>query len=124
MDEIAIRGNSGLISLIFSANVIPLIFGILISIKATQNQIVNSKNLLEDNFGIGVDSFCYPYGKYNLQVLQIVKNFYKNAVTTNRSRYCYSKHNPYLIPRIDMGKKLSKFKMFMKLNTFYEDIKF
>jgi len=95
-----------------------------LSIKATQNQIVNSKNLLEDNFGIGVDSFCYPYGKYNLQVLQIVKNSYKNAVTTNRSRYCYSKHNPYLIPRIDMGKKLSKFKMFMKLNTFYEDIKF
>ena len=64
------------------------------------------------------------FGKINKKVYIEVKKIYKNAFTTNRSRYKYQKHNPLLIPRVDMGKKISNFKIFLKLNTFYEDIKF
>ena len=33
-------------------------------------------------------------------------------------------HNLLLIPRIDMGKSISLFKIFLKMETFYEDIKY
>ena len=35
-----------------------------------------------------------------------------------------NKHNPFLIPRIDMGKSVSITKLYLKLKTIYEDIKF
>ena len=54
----------------------------------------------------------------------IKSKIYKNAVTTNRSRYNINKHNPFLIPRIDMGKSVSLTKLYFKLKTIYEDIKF
>ena len=55
---------------------------------------------------------------------QAVKKKFKKAVTINRSRYEVDKHNLLLIPRIDMGKKISLFKIFLKMETFYEDIKY
>ena len=88
------------------------------------NEILKSKNFLEETFSTQISNFCYPYGKINSKVYEEVKKYYDNAYTTNRSRYLINKHDPYLIPRIDMGKKLTRFKMFLKLKTFYEDIKF
>ena len=87
-------------------------------------EIVTSKKILEDTFSTNINDFCYPFGKINLNSYDLVKKYYKNAFTTNRSRYFPNKHDSHLIPRIDMGKKLSKFKMFLKLKTPYEDIKF
>ena len=60
----------------------------------------------------------------NKLVYDVVKNKFKRAVTINRSRYDLNKHNLFLIPRIDMGKNLSLFKIFLKLETLYEDINF
>ena len=34
------------------------------------------------------------------------------------------KHNLFLIPRIDMGKNISSLKICLKLETFYEDMKY
>ena len=45
-------------------------------------------------------------------------------MTINRSRYETNKHDMLLIPRIDMGKDISLLKIFLKMNTFYEDIKY
>ena len=54
-----------------------------------------------------------------------MENFdYNYGLTTNRSRYDKNKHTQYLIPRIDMGKNISYFKMFLKLKTPYEDLKY
>ena len=83
-----------------------------------------SKKYLLENFNIESDVFCYPFGRVNNNVYQITKKIYKNAVTTNRSRYNINKHNPLLIPRIDMGQKVSFIKLYLKLRTFYEDIKY
>ena len=83
-----------------------------------------SKKYILENFNIESDVFCYPFGRVNKNVYEITKKIYKNAVTTNRSRYNVNKHNPLLIPRIDMGQKVSFIKLYLKLRTFYEDIKY
>ena len=83
-----------------------------------------SKKTLEDLFGYKIRNFSYPFGKVNNEVYMAAKKTYDYAVTTNRSRYKVKKHNNLLIPRIDMGKNMSFFKIFLKLETIYEDIKF
>ena len=83
-----------------------------------------SKKLLEDMFGNKIQNFCYPFGKVNEIVHKIVQKKFKRAVTINRSRYELDKHNLHLIPRIDMGKNISLFKIFLKMETFYEDMKY
>ena len=87
-------------------------------------EITESKLYLENLFENSVDSFCYPYGSFNEKIVTEVKKKYKFAFTTKRSRYDESIHNKYLLPRIDMGKKISNFKMYLKLNTPYEDFKY
>lgn len=88
------------------------------------NELDFSKKILEDKFNNKNNIFCYPYGKVNEQVYTYVKKIYDKALTTNRSRYNTLIHDSHLIPRIDMGKNFSNIKMFLKLNTFYEDIKY
>ena len=92
--------------------------------NSLEDEVSTSKKILEDTFSTSIVDFCYPYGKVNSNSYVIVKNNYNNAYTTNRSRYFPNKHDPFLIPRIDMGQKLNRLKMFLKLKTFYEDIKF
>ena len=87
------------------------------------DEIINSKIELENLTSSSVDSFCYPYGLYDANIVNIVKEKYDFAFTTNRSRFNTNKHNKYLIPRIDMGKKMSKFKLYLKTFTPYEDIR-
>ena len=89
-----------------------------------ENDLDFSKKTLEDKFGQSVDNFCYPFGKVNKSVYNVVEKKFKRAVTINRSRYETNKHNLLLIPRIDMGKKISLLKIFLKMVTFYEDIKY
>ena len=83
-----------------------------------------SKKFLEDKFNNNNNIFCYPYGKVNEKVYSITKKIYDKALTTNRSRYDTNIHDSHLIPRIDMGKNYSSLKIFLKLKTFYEDIKY
>ena len=89
-----------------------------------ENDLEFSKKILEDKFGQEIENFCYPFGKVNKSVYEVVEKKFKRAVTINRSRYETNKHNFLLIPRIDMGKNLSIFKIFLKTETFYEDIKY
>lgn len=77
----------------------------------------------KNNFNIDLLSFCYPYGSYDQDCINIVKQYYKFAVTTKRSRY-KNMFNDYEIPRVPISKKTSKFKLLLKLLTFYEDMKY
>ena len=96
--------------------------------KITEKNLLNelefSRKILEDKFNINNDIFCYPYGKVNQNVYALTKKIYSKAVTTNRSRYDSYKHDLHLIPRIDMGKNFSSLKLYLKLETIYEDIKY
>ena len=95
-----------------------------ISEKNLLNELEFSKKILEDKFNTSNEIFCYPYGKVNQNVYELTKTIYNKAVTTNRSRYDLNKHNSHLIPRIDMGKNFSSLKLYLKLETIYEDIKY
>ena len=89
-----------------------------------KNDLDFSKKILEDKFGQKINNFCYPYGKVNKSIYDTVKKNFNKAVTINRSRFNTDTHNLLLIPRIDMGKNISSFKVFLKMETFYEDIKY
>jgi len=87
-------------------------------------ELSKSKEILESITSKEVTNFCYPYGRLNSATVDGVSKIYSTAVTTNRSRYYPKKHNSYKIPRIDMGQEISSLKIFLKLKTFYEDIKY
>lgn len=111
-----------------SAIIITHIYGLPVNLKISEQNLLNelefSKKILEDKFNNVINIFCYPYGKVNQNVYALTKKIYNKAVTTNRSRYDLYKHNSYLIPRIDMGKNFSSLKLYLKLETIYEDIKY
>ena len=87
-------------------------------------QILKSKEFFKKNYGIKIQSFSYPFGSYNEDCLKILKKNYKFAVTTKRSRYVKGKFNPLEIPRVPVNSNTSIFKYFLKIATFYEDVKF
>ena len=87
-------------------------------------QILKPKQFFKNNYGINIQSFSYPFGCYNEDCLRILKKNYKFAVTTKRSRYVKDKFNPHEIPRVPINSNTSIFKYFLKIATFYEDIKF
>ncbi|TAM12991.1 MAG: polysaccharide deacetylase family protein [Nevskiaceae bacterium] len=50
---------------------------------AAREEISASKRQLEDSFGVAVEHFCYPYGDWNPQVRDLVREAgYKSACTT------------------------------------------
>src|SRR3972149_4512534 len=53
-----------------------------ISLDQAEYEIKNSKEALEE-LGYQVDSFAYPFGRYNEDIIKIVKKYYKWA------RACY-----------------------------------
>ena len=87
-------------------------------------QILKPKQFFKTNYGINIQSFSYPFGCYNEDCLKILKRNYKFAVTTKRSRYNKGKFNPLEIPRVPVNSNTSIFKYFLKIATFYEDVKF
>lgn len=63
-------------------------------------QIDNSKKYIEDLFSYDVNSFCYPSGKYNDQVVKLVQGAgYTNATTTNEG-FVIMKSDSYRLNRI------------------------
>ncbi len=66
-----------------------------------RNQLVASRQFLQNNFHIPVNSFCYPSSKYNAAVIAAVKAAgYTNAVTENAG-YA-TKADPYLLNRFEI----------------------
>ena len=94
----------------------------LLDKKDAIDEIVNSKDELETLTGKSINAFCYPYGLHNESIVNIVKEKYDSAFTTNRSRFDPARHDKYKLPRIDMGKTISNLKLYIKFFTPYEDI--
>ena len=87
-------------------------------------QINEPKKYFNELFNIDVKTFSYPFGAFDDESFNIVKDNYLFAVTTNRSRYIFNKFNNFKIPRVPVNKKDNIFKFYLKTNTIYEDIKF
>ncbi len=55
-----------------------------IPIEHARDEIVTSRDKLEQGLGVAVESFCYPYGEYNQDVVNLVREAgYKAACITD-----------------------------------------
>jgi peptidoglycan/xylan/chitin deacetylase (PgdA/CDA1 family) len=88
------------------------------------SQITEPKKTFHELFSIDIKTFSYPFGGVDAQTVEIVRNNYSYAVTTNRSRFTFNKFDNYKLPRVPINKTDSIFKFYLKVNTIYEDIKF
>ncbi len=50
-----------------------------ISIEEARREMVESKSAIENNLGIEVTDFAYPYGKYNAQVKSLTEEHFRTA---------------------------------------------
>ena len=89
-----------------------------------EKEISESWKHLSKLFETNIDYFSYPYGSYDYDAENLAQENYKYSVTTDRSRYVENKFSNSSLPRIPINKKDGMFKFFIKINTFYEDIKF
>lgn len=94
------------------------------SIPDAEKEIAQSKSRLEEELGIEVTTFSYPYGKnsdYNSSIIDIVqKNGFQCAVTTNFGLVT-NESDPYELPRIS-GTNLSNF--YLHASALTHDFKF
>ncbi len=69
-----------------------------------EEEVVISKQILENLFGIKIESFCYPFGSFNSIVEKEVRKYYKCALTVNRGIILNSENiSLYELPRIGGG---------------------
>jgi peptidoglycan/xylan/chitin deacetylase (PgdA/CDA1 family) len=65
------------------------------------DQVVASRQFLQQNFHIPVNSFCYPSNRYNSAVIAAVKSAgYTNALTENPG--FATRTDPYLLDRFEI----------------------
>lgn len=76
-----------------------------ISLETKKNEILQSKVVLEKWMGKTVDYFCYPYGEYDAECLQILKGSAFKAACSNipGSNRPGRVRNPFLIKRTEIS---------------------
>lgn len=73
------------------------------SASEARKQIFESKQKLEDAYGIKVETFSYPYGAYNKNVIELVKEASYSAAITVKQGLTISKDNLFSLPRLRTG---------------------
>lgn len=84
-----------------------------------ENEIFNSRQALEKQLNKKVEHFAYPYGLFDEEVVQVVKNAgYKTACST-RSGFNRLEIQPFLLRRIEVfgSDNLWQFKQKLKFGT-------
>lgn len=84
-------------------------------------EIVQCKADLEDLLSQPIQHFCYPYGEYAAEhVDMVIDAGYSTATTTHRSRCQY--HEVMMeLPRVPIVRRTTRFALGLKLVTAYED---
>lgn len=86
-----------------------------------RDQIVRSRQELEDATGCEVRHFCYPYGWYSAEHAQMAQEAgYATATTTQRGR-AQPGHDRYTLPRIMVARATNPLQFWLKVATPYED---
>jgi hypothetical protein len=76
---------------------------------------------LENQFDCSVEHFCYPYGSYNNEIIDITKDAcYSTATTVNRGR-AKSGDNLFTLPRVPITHRTFVHLFLMKILSKYED---
>ena len=95
-----------------------------LDINKKKEQIIDSKNFINQSLGIKITSFAYPFGSFDDETIKIVQENYEYAVTTRPSKYNPNKFDDMKVPRISINKKTSIFKFLLKILTNYENLKY
>lgn len=67
------------------------------------SEILKAKNQLEKTLNLSIESFCYPKGRYNQKILNLVKDSgYKLAVSMNDGKID-EKTNRFILPRVGVN---------------------
>jgi peptidoglycan/xylan/chitin deacetylase (PgdA/CDA1 family) len=79
------------------------------------DEVLNSKKIIEDKLSKQVQHFCYPFGKTNDQVVDMVREAgYITACTTRPGRVLRGTDSLRL-PRLKVGKRMGLLKFFMRM---------
>jgi len=68
-----------------------------LSDEEARNEIENSKHEISSIIGKDIDSFCYPDGKYLERDINLVRSYYKTAVTVDEG---FAGNNMFVLKRI------------------------
>ena len=92
-----------------------------ISKSRAQIEINECKINLEKKFQVPITDFCYPFGRYNEIVYNILKNStYLSATSMHRGR-AHAESNSYRLPRIPINHHTLPHLFLLKILTRYED---
>jgi peptidoglycan/xylan/chitin deacetylase (PgdA/CDA1 family) len=81
-----------------------------LSSREQEEEIAGSKDILEKRLGVTVETFCYPRGKYDEQIIDIVKKAgFKTACTTNPG-HVVNGCRPYELGRFPVGNSNLEFR--------------
>lgn len=72
-----------------------------ISIDEVREELEDSRTMIEEHAGKGVQIFAYPFGLYNATVRDMVRKHYDAAVGTNLAE-ATDKEDPYDLSRVDV----------------------
>ena len=75
-----------------------------IGLKKAEQEIFNSKKMIEKKLGKRISSFSYPNGDFNDSIVSLAKKEYENAVIVCPG-YNNRNTNPYMLKRILAGSK-------------------
>lgn len=80
-----------------------------LSMEEAEQEIVGSRNVLEERLDREVSFFCYPNGSFDARTADCVRNTYRLAVTT-KPGFVRNGDKPNLLPRIGAGENMAEFK--------------
>ena len=68
-----------------------------------QDEIVNSKAILEQSLGIPITHFCSPYGRYNATTLELLHSAGYQSATTTKPNLVEAFHDPFVWSRTSIS---------------------
>ncbi len=74
-----------------------------VSLEDAQKEIIESKEYIENTFGVSVESFCYPYGFYNDKIVSIVKAAGYTTAVSEALGTTQSANNLFYLSRMRVG---------------------
>jgi len=91
------------------------------SLEKVEKEIQKSKYLLEKKFGVKVKHFCYPYGDYSRNTIEVLKySNYLTATTVKRGRVSNTS-KLFELPRVLVNHRTYPVSLLLKIFTNYED---
>jgi len=81
-----------------------------ISREQAREEIISSRKCLEDQFGVPIEHFCYPYGDWNEQIADLVAEAGYVTASTSDSGMNTLSTNPFALRRLHAYAPLRKLK--------------